>query len=341
MNTDFDRSGRRQKTCACPPGQCECFKRDKKIKVDIISGFLGAGKTTLMNNLLSQEKGELDVLVREYGEAAIDDKLLKGVPEERLHVFFGVSMHDHPQLLLHDYLHRIAAEDTEGKMTHLLIETSGLDYPEDIVELFMVGYIPMSYELGSFTAVADAQFGNLTLDEYRVAVEQAAYADRIVVNKTDLASAAEVGKLCKRLREINGVARIIITDHGRVEADKLMGGSLYGQLKDLKKTEGSKAMDGITTLVISEQRPLDKEKVNAWIDDLYQTHGDEILRGKGFLDFAGEDYRYEFQSVRRAFHSASGEKWRLGEERKSTLVFIGRDSLISLNLQQGLSACAV
>lgn len=320
-------------------GLCRCAYRKEKIRTTVITGFLGAGKTTLLNSILAQAHGRIDVLEREYGEVPVDNRLLKGLPEERLHVFFGITLHDHPQLVLHDYLHRIAMEDTGLRMKRLLIETSGLDYPEDITELFMVGYIPQSYELSSITVVADGLFGNVTLDEYRVAVEQAAYADNIIISKADVAPPEEIEKLRQRLRTINGMANIVIADHGRVEAAKVLGCGIYPQLRNLQRTEGRKSMDGITTRILTEDRPLDKEKVNQWVNHLYREHGNDILRGKGFLYFEGDSYRYEFQSVRTAFHSQANEKWRYGEKPGTTLVFIGKEILNTLPLQEGLSAC--
>lgn len=313
---------------------------DDRIPINVISGFLGAGKTTLMNHILSHPTRErVDVLIREFGKEAVDDQLVKFV-SGNTHVFPGISMHDDPQLLLHDYLHDLACNEETEPFDRLLLETSGLDRPESIVQMFMIGYIPQHYRLGSCIVVVDAQYGLLSLEEYEVARHQVAYADAIVINKMDLAEQEEVELLEKTLRKINPMAKIHQCSFGQVDLRSVLNIELYGQLKELEQNEGATSVYGIQTVVLSENKPLDKDKVNHWINELFENTGAKILRGKGFLYFEGEDWRYEFQSVRKSFHSKADRCWEEGEARKSTIVLIGENLPDEKELRASFAACA-
>jgi len=98
-------------------------------------------------------------------------------------------------------------------------------------------------------------------------------------------------------------------------------------------------VDGIKTVVLSEKRPMDKDRANEWIKDLLVTRGHRILRSKGFLDFAGSDYRFVFQGVRKTFHSKADRLWEPGDERGSVIVLIGEGLEDEADLQEAFSAC--
>jgi len=97
--------------------------------------------------------------------------------------------------------------------------------------------------------------------------------------------------------------------------------------------------DRIASIVLTETRPMDKDKVNPWIQDLFVNQGFKILRGKGVLSFAGDDHRYVFQSVRRTFHSEADRLWKPDEVRESVIVLIGEGLSEANELQRSFSAC--
>lgn len=313
----------------------------QKKTVNVIGGFLGAGKTTLLNWILKDWKeGRVDVLVREYGVVSIDHELIGHVRPEHIHIFPGLSLHEDPQLVLYDYMHRLFQETEKDPFDYLLLETSGLDNPESMVQLFLLGHMATHYRLGSYIVVVDAEYGMLNLDEYSIAMSQVAYADAILINKIDMATPADIDRLEQRLRRINAVADIQRVTYAEADLAKIMNIGLYDQLKNLKQTEGGgEAMDGIETITLVQDRPMDKQKINAWISHLFENHGQDILRGKGFFCFQGEDYRYEFQSVRKSFHSKADRLWQEGDERKSVVVLIGKAGLSQLGLQATFDKC--
>ncbi|MGX8701898.1 CobW family GTP-binding protein [Caproiciproducens sp.] len=323
--------------------QCDPLGKDRQhhlIPVNVIGGFLGAGKTTFLNYILEQPAlGRTDVLIREYGAVPIDDQLVKNV-SGKLHVFPGITVHDDPQLVLHDYLHELVGPAEQPGFDRLLLETSGIDSPESLVQLFLVGYMPEHYRLGSYIAVVDAQYGLLNMDEYDVAVRQIAFADAVIVNKIDLADGETVKQLERRIGSVNAMAKIYRASYGRAPLENILEIPLYQQLKDLTAKERAGTVDEIQSVVLVEKRPMNKERVNAWITRLFEQDGPKILRSKGFFCFAGEDWRYEFQGVRKSFHSKAEQLWGPDEERKSTVVLIGEHLPDQKLLQASFSACA-
>jgi len=202
-----------------------------------------------------------------------------------------------------------------------------LDEPEYLIKLFFLGNMREEYELSSYITLVDCEFGHLNIDEYPLVVEQIGYADIILLNKTDLINKEEIESIEKRVSEINKMARIYRTEYGRIDLRKVLKVNLYNQLKELDnntyiKEEGV-YMDKVKTVVLSEEKPMDKEKVNKWIDKVFKDDSIKLLRSKGFFNFKDDDYRYEFQGVRKSFHSKAEKKWDDKDDRKSTVVFIG------------------
>lgn len=302
--------------------------KHKKIPVTVIGGFLGSGKTSLVNHILTTySEKNIDVLVREYGSVSIDNMLIN-IDERRLHIFPGVSLHFDPQIMLYGFMDRLSEESGDG-IEHLMVETSGMDWPEYMLKLFMMGNMREEYRLASYITIVDAEYAHLNMDEYSLVKSQIAYADVILLNKIDLISMNEIESVIKRIKNINACAQIYKTSYCRTDTNKIMEIELYEQLKNFdsseKKYVEEYSMDEIKTVVLSQKEAMDKDKINAWLDRLFKNKNIKLLRSKGFFYFNGSDYRYEFQGVRTSFHSKADRKWKEGEERKSTVVLIGEN----------------
>lgn len=313
--------------------------RERIVPVTLIGGFLGSGKTTLVNHVLAApEQARTDVLVREYGSISIDDKLIR-VDSDRVHPSPGVSMHADEQTMLYMALDRLH-DERFGKFDRLLLETSGTESPEFFVQLFMLMDMPMMYKLDGLITIVDAEYGDLNLNEYRQAREQIAFADVILINKTDLSDESRIASLEQRLRRINAIAEIKHSTYSCVDISEAGKTTLYQQLSKAKQTvQEDIYMDGIKSIVLEINKPLDKLKVNAWLQNLFTENGTKILRSKGFFYFKDEDYRYEFQAVRKSFHSYAHDKWSENEERKTTVVLIGENLPEKNMLMETLSSC--
>ncbi|MDY7076779.1 MAG: GTP-binding protein [Chloroflexota bacterium] len=329
--------------------------------VAIIGGFLGAGKTTLLNHILTQERDlRKEVIIREFGAVAVDHELIE---EETANIVLvsGGCLFTDPQTILYWTLENLYSrcDKTGGSnfswqdvdFDYLVLETSGLDIPEYLGELFFLDRLRDHYRLDSYIVVVDAEYGELNLDEYKRACEQIAFADILLVNKVDLADEETLRHLERRLRRINGLAQIYRTEYTRIGLDKILNVRLFDAPPDgdgfcsvsndgtAVRHDEEDNVDTFQSVVLNEARPMDKDKVNVWIADLFSQRGHKILRSKGFLNFAGYDHRFVFQGVRKTFHSKSDRLWRPDEERKSTIVLIGEGLDDADALQKSFSEC--
>ena len=330
--------------------------------VTIIGGFLGSGKTTLLNYVLAQERNlHKEIIIREYGALAIDHELIEDETANIVLVSGGCLFMD-PQTVLYWALENLYTRvdlTGGGNLTwqdvdfdYVLLETSGLDMPEYLASLFFLDRLRDHYRLDSYIVVVDAEYGELSLDEYRRASEQVAFADILLVNKVDLVDEEALSRLERRLRRINALARIYRTEYTHIDLDRIVNVRLFnappGADLVAEAMAGSKSransneesnMDPFQSVVLSETDPLDKEQVNAWINELFAQRGHKILRSKGFLNFAGYDHRFVFQGVRMTFHSRADRLWKPDEERKSTIVLIGEGLDDAADLQRSFSDC--
>ena len=329
--------------------------------VTIIGGFLGTGKTTLLNHILHHERAlRKEIIIREYGSLPIDHELVEDETAEIVWVSGGCLFMD-PQTALYWALENLygRCDKTGGNnfswqdvdFDYVLLETSGLDMPEYLATLFYLDRLRDHYELDSYIVVVDAEYGELSLDEYRRACEQVAFADVLLINKIDLADDETIGRLERRLQRINALARIYRTEYTQIDLEKILKVRAFaappsGNHLPRSSSQGPAAhqgeedrMDPFQSVVLSETRPLDKDKVNAWINDLLSRRGHMILRSKGFLSFAGYDQRYVFQGVRKTFHSKADRPWKPDEQRASTIVLIGEGLDDAKELQQAFSQC--
>lgn len=325
--------------------------------VTIVAGFLGAGKTTLLNHVLAHRPdGRTEIIVREFGEFGIDHELI-AADEVHTQLILAANLFVDPQTRLFWGLENLYSRCDKlgtGRYTwqdidfdRVLLESSGLDLPEHLAQLFYLDKLRDHFRLDAAIVVVDAEYGALTLEQYRLARQQVAFADVLLVNKADLVDEATMSSLNARLRRINPLARVYRTVYTELPCDQLLDVALFDGvpgfdiLADLDGSDQEREgrVDDIQSVVLTESRPLDKAKLTAWLQALFDERGLDILRSKGFLYFSGYDHRFVFQGVRRTFHSKADRQWQPGEERKSTIILIGENLGDAQALQQAFSAC--
>lgn len=163
------------------------------------------------------------------------------------------------------------------------------------------------------------------------AQEQIAFADVILLNKTDLVSESVLEELEKRIRSMNALAKVYRTRNTELEMDALLGVRAFDLNRALEidpqflSEDAHEHDETVSSVALVESGAVDLQKLNAWISYLLQTQGTDIFRLKGILNIAGENNRFVFQGVHMLFEGTQDRPWKPNETRKNELVFIGRN----------------
>jgi len=308
----------------------------RKIPVTVISGFLGAGKTTLVNHLMQHSTaGRIGVVVNEFGEVGIDGQLIVAEEEALIEINNGcVCCTVRADLVasVKELLMRTPS-DPHARLDRLIVETSGLADPAPVLQTFLADPdLREAVELEAVVTVVDAHhFARQLQDE--IVREQVAFADIVVINKVDLIDAHALEQLEQEVRALNRTAAITTASHSRVPPDSLLGVrrfSLPALLEIDPDLLDENAHDhehdaSIQSCALVETGALDPDRFNRWINQLVQQSGQQLMRMKGVLHFQSEPRQFHFHSVHMLLEARPGRVWRADETRDSKFVFIGRD----------------
>ncbi|PSC69152.1 cobalamin biosynthesis [Micractinium conductrix] len=336
---------------------------DSRVPITVITGFLGSGKTTLVNRILTENHGKrIAIIENEFGEVGVDDGLVVETKEEVFEMNNGCiccTVRGDLIRILHKLLKR------KNKFDAILIETTGLADPAPVAQTFFVdkdlkvcGCVGgASVRLDAILTVVDAKHIRHHLDKEveegaeNEAVEQVAFADRLLLNKIDLVSEEEKQDVRQRLKAINGAAEIIECAQARCDLDRVLGIRAFDlerilaeEPQFLEDSEHTHSSD-VTSVGIEAEGELDGERVQGWLSALLREKGADIFRSKGILCLAGSYEKYVFQGVHMLMSLAStadgvGRPWAPVEKRLNRLVFIGRN-LDRQRLNASFRACLV
>ena len=314
-----------------------------QIPVTVLTGYLGAGKTTLLNRVLTETHGKrYAVIVNEFGEIGIDNELVVNADEEVFEMNNGCIC-----CTVRGDLIRIIGNllKRKGRFDGILIETTGLADPAPVAQTFFVDEeVRGRAKLDSIVTVVDAKNLMARLDDTHEAAEQIAFADTILLNKTDLVASDELARVEARIRAINPTALLHRTERCTLPIDAVMGRRAFDLDRILEiepnflGEDDHQHDDAITSVALKEEREIDINKFNAWIGSLLRKRGQDILRSKGILNVKGSPDRFIFQAVHMLIEGDDGKRWESGEARDSKLVFIGR-GLDEAELRMGFGAC--
>jgi G3E family GTPase len=302
-----------------------------QVPVTVLTGYLGAGKTTLLNRILTEKHGKrYAVIVNEFGEVGIDNDLVVNADEEVFEMNNGCiccTVRGDLVRILGGLMKR------KDKFDAILVETTGLADPGPVAQTFFVDEdVRSRTKLDAIVTVVDAKNLPARLEDSHEAEEQIAFADVILLNKTDLVSANELAEVEKRIRAINPYAKLHKTERSKIELDHVLGRSAF-DLDRILSLEPDFLQTGhhhhhnedVTSISLVSDKPLDADKFFKWLQYVTQSQGADILRLKGILDMKGEDQRFVVQGVHMLLEGDHQRHWKPGEKRQSRLVFIGRN----------------
>ena len=343
----------RKKTKNKPQAQVKSqAKTQVQIPVTILTGYLGSGKTTLINHILSVQHGHrIAVIENEFGEEGIDNELLVQDRDEQIIEMNNGCICCTVRGDLIRILNELATKKADGwvKFDRVIIETTGLADPAPVAQTFFVDDdIRQNFILDAIVTTVDAKHAPDQLDKHHEAQEQVGFADRILVTKSDLVSSEELEALHRRLRNINPKAGIREAHHGETNLDNILdikGFNLDAILEiepDFLDEDAHAHThdDHIASFVFSEQRSLDPDRLEDVLAIIVEKFGTQLLRYKGVLNVNGMPHRIIVQGVHMLVGSAAGSAWGKNETRQSKFVFIGHDLPKDIILE-GLRSCVV
>ncbi|WP_300719776.1 GTPase [Pseudomonas sp.] len=314
------------------------------IPVTILSGFLGAGKTTLLRYLLKAEHGlKIAVIENEFSDAGIDTQLLGDEPVQVMTLANGcVCCTIHTDLTKALYLLLERLDSGEIAFDRLVIECTGLADPAPVAQTFFIDEeLRERYLLDGIITLVDAAHADVHLSQ-TIAQAQIGFADRLLVSKRDLVDDAAFEALSQRLTRINRRAPIRVVEHGKIDLAQLLdvrGFNLNADLGgglSLRPVQPAATVDRISSLVLRTDKPLDIDSLSAFMNELLEDHGKQLLRYKGVLSIAGEERRLVFQGVLKLYGFDWDTEWAEGEARESVMVFIA-DDLPEAKIREGFA----
>ena len=343
---------------------------DRKIPATVITGFLGAGKTTLIRHLLAHAQGRrIALIVNEFGDVGVDAEILKGCGD-------AACAEDDIIELANGCLCCTVAEDFVPTMErllgradppeHIVIETSGLALPQPLVRAFRWPEIRTRVTVDGVVTVVDAAAvaeGRFAPDEAALAAQRAAdpaldhdspleelfedqlgCADLIVLNKTDLLDGAGLAAADEAVRaQARPAAGIVRAAQGQLPPEVVLGLSaateadIENRLSHHEREgEAEHDHDDFESFVLERGALADPEAFRAQAADLMRGH--DILRLKGFAAVEGRDMRLVIQAVGPRIEAYFDRPWRADEPRTTRLVVIGRQGLDREAIVAGLGA---
>ncbi len=333
----------------------------ERIPVTIITGFLGAGKTSLLNRLISKHpEKKFAIIENEFGETGIDGALIAAAPDDIFELSNGCiccSLGEDFLFTLENLL------GSSSKFNHLLIETTGIADPSSIIDAFVSGEsIQTRFRIDSVVCVADAVNMEDLMDDQLEVRKQLALADLILLNKTDSVHPDYTKSLVLTIAEISPMAKIFATSFANIDEINVLDTNSYSREAIEKSTLTFCALDVSKAFELKETKMIvnpvvkinrhdiisegfsftgnfDVNKFGLWMQNYLYFNKETIFRVKGIVSFENTADQFIFHAVRGSYMFEVGKEWK-DEARFSKLVFIGKDiSRIELerNLKQLLA----
>jgi G3E family GTPase len=322
-----------------------------RIPVTVLTGFLGSGKTTVLNRVLKHPgMNATAVIVNEFGEIGIDHLLVEQATEDVVLLNSGCLCCT-VRGDIADTLTNLFVGRAKGKFDfrRVVIETTGLADPAPVLHaLISDPIVAERFMLDGVVTTVDAVNGGGTLDNHPEAVKQAAVADRLLVTKTDLAAGEAVAALKTRLAALNPAVAPMSVTQGEVDPAALFDLGLFDPATkgvDVQRWLNDEALipqehghdhrrhhdvnrhdDRIRAFCLVRERPMSWAALSGWLDALATMRGDDLLRVKAIVALADRpDQPVVLHGVQHLFHPPVLLPAWPSEDRRTRIVFITRD----------------
>ena len=332
-----------------------------KIPVTVLTGFLGSGKTTVLNGLVkNQALRRTAVVINEFGEIGLDHELVQKSDENFMLVRNGcVCCTVRGDLIstLRDLSDRQQRREIE-RLERVVIETTGLADPAPILHTLMndQSLLDDGYGLGAVVTTIDAINGLPTLDNHQEAVKQVGIADLLLLTKTDLAARSTLSTLQNRVAAINPGAKTLLAINGEVSPAEFFGTGLYRlESKEVEvqnwlnaeayinhshadgtdhehahaaspEVDRNRHGDGIRAYCVIRAQPISWSGFSAWLDLVSAMRGNDLLRVKGIVNVIEEPSRpVVIHGVQHIFHPPIKLDAWPSEDHRTRIVFITRN----------------
>ena len=307
----------------------------ERLPVTLVTGFLGSGKTTLVNHILANRQGvRAAVFVNELGDIGIDHDLIVANADDTVELSNGcICCAVNGDLV--DGIARVLSR--AEPVDHIVVETTGVADPLPVARTFLRPEFHRIVRLDAIIAVADAEHFSLELFEGSVARNQLRHADAVLVNKCDCVDPSRADAVAASIRTVNPGARIVHTVRSAVPLGLILDARLSaaedaGVHEHLHGVANHLAADGFVSLSFESERPFSVARFQAFLD---AGRPPELFRAKGLLWLAETGKRYVFHMV--------GDRCSLEEDERADrglnrLVLIGRNLDVE-ELRRRVSAC--
>ena len=350
---------------------------DPRVPITFVTGFLGAGKTTLVNHVLADPgSGKCLVIVNEFGEIGIDSDLIARASDDMLELTNGciccASKDDLVETLYTAFMRRVGALEPQIEFDRVLVETTGIADPSPLAQLLYTDMqLNLSYRLDAIVTLVDLKHVGGQLAANAEARKQVAIADKLILNKRDLVDDGEFRAAASAVNGLNPYSVKEITTHSAIGLDRLLDLDLFepkiresslGEWIGMVEAAGQPG-DGaghdrdhdhshedhdhdhrhhdhgdVSAVCIEEEHPLDYHRLMELMVELTQEYGDDLYRVKGLCRFVGNDRPVILQGVQQVFSPPThAESWP-GGKAQTRLVLIGR-GLKGDDIERRLQTC--
>ena len=333
---------------------------DERIPITLLTGFLGAGKTTLVNRLLSApDAGKIAVIVNEFGEIGIDGDLIARASEDMLELTNGciccAAQGDLMEGLNRLFLRKVGLAEPQVDFDKIVIETTGIADPSPLARLFYTDMkLDLTFRLDAVLTVVDLKHVTGQIARSPEAEKQIAIADKLIFNKRDLVNDEQFAEAVAAVERLNPFSVKEVTTHGALPVDRLLDLDLFEPKRrdDMlgawigadRPAAADHAHDdhehtpGVGAVCLQSRQALEWNALLRFFLELTQEKGEDLFRVKGMVHFQNVDKPVIIQGVQATFSPPTyAESWPRGEV-ETRIVVIGRD-LDAADMQARFAAC--